>query len=230
MKHLSDEAALAEYLRGGSALSRAYAALGNQQPDKRVDDAILHAARDALQAGSVVRATNDSSHRREAVPGPRPGIDAQHAEPGRQRWYVPLSAAAIVLLSFGLVMRLAIDPAGTGSRDAAFETGQPADEAEPRRLPAEVRGEKARALGSAGSAKVTAAQVPASDRCADPASTTEPATADRAGALRLDYIRCLRDSGDQAAARREIARLQEQFPMQRIPADLRELTPASPAQ
>ncbi|MBA3564691.1 MAG: hypothetical protein H0W33_11925, partial [Gammaproteobacteria bacterium] len=177
MKKLSDEQAFAEYLHGGSPLSRAYAELADEQPDANADETIIRSAR---------RASRESGSK-------------------RARWFVPLSAAAIVLLSFGLVLRLTTAPVDPVLPDKTFETRHPAPAAEPRRLPAEVRNEKARAVEAAGSAKVAAGAVTIAgvENCAEIARIAAQATAGSAPAQRLDLIRCLRDAGDTVAARRE---------------------------
>ena len=82
----ADERDLERYLGRDDPLSRAYAELKSERPSPALDQAVLARARDALQTASRPRVT-------------------------RQRQWTALAAiAATVLLSFGLVMRLALEP------------------------------------------------------------------------------------------------------------------------
>lgn len=74
------------YLSGDDALSRAYADLKSDRPSPALDQAVLARARDALKAG------------------PRDSLTR------RRNWTALTALAATVLLSFGLVMRLALEP------------------------------------------------------------------------------------------------------------------------
>src|SRR5262245_47384850 len=81
----SDEQALERYLQGSGPLSRAYRELGEERPSPALDQAVLAGARSA-STGRFAR-------------GARPW-----------RWTAMTALAATVLLSFGLVMRLAMQP------------------------------------------------------------------------------------------------------------------------
>ena len=81
-----DDRDLERYLRGDDAVSRAYSDLKTERPSPALDQAVLARARDALKS-------------------------AGSARPARARnWPVLTALAATVLLSFGLVMRLALEP------------------------------------------------------------------------------------------------------------------------
>ncbi len=71
-----DDRLLDEYLRGDSALARAYRETGREEPPAHLDAAILAQAR--------------------AATAPRRG--------GKPRWLMPLSLAATVVLSIGVVL------------------------------------------------------------------------------------------------------------------------------
>lgn len=93
----TDEQALERYLQGSGPLSRAYQELGEERPSPALDQAVLAAAR---SAGG------------EQIP--------RRARPWR--WTAMAALAATVLLSFGLVMRLALqpqEPAGTTQKKRA---------------------------------------------------------------------------------------------------------------
>src|SRR5262245_32734390 len=81
----TDEQALEQYLQGSGPLSRAYRELGEERPPPALDQAVLAAARSASS---------------EQVP--------RYARPWR--WTAMTALAATVLLSFGLVLRLALQP------------------------------------------------------------------------------------------------------------------------
>ncbi len=82
----SDDRELERYLQRGNALSRAYAELKVEQPSPVLDQAVLARARDAFK-----------------------GQPALHAIRSRG-WPAITALAATVLLSFALVMRLALEP------------------------------------------------------------------------------------------------------------------------
>ena len=83
----SEDQALEQYLRRSSPLSRAYRELGQERPSPALDQAVIAAARSAM-------AERGSQRRR--VPW---------------RWPAITALAATVVLSFALVMRLALEPA-----------------------------------------------------------------------------------------------------------------------
>ncbi len=81
----ADDRDIERYLKRDDALSRTYAELKSERPSPALDQAVLARARDALQSAPRTTAT-------------------------RQRRRTALTAlAATVLLSFGLVMRLAVE-------------------------------------------------------------------------------------------------------------------------
>lgn len=79
---------LGDYLLGKSPLSRAYATLGKPMPAAALDEAIMKQAGRALLEGQA------------------PNNEA----PRWQRWMVPASVAAVVLVSFSLVLRIVVAP------------------------------------------------------------------------------------------------------------------------
>lgn len=81
-----DDRELERYLRHDDPLSRAYAELKSERPSPALDQAVLARARDALKS---------------AAPARRVYI---------RRWTAITALAATVVLSFGLVMRLALEP------------------------------------------------------------------------------------------------------------------------
>jgi hypothetical protein len=82
----TDDRELERYLRRDDALSRVYAELKSERPSPALDQAVLARARDALQG-------------------------APRAQESRRRNWPALAAlAATVLLSFGLVMKVALEP------------------------------------------------------------------------------------------------------------------------
>lgn len=89
----ADDRELERYLQRGDALSRAYAALKSERPSPALDQAVLARARDALQGRS--RALR---HR---------------------RWPALTALAATVLVSFALVMRIALEPDSRPEQSAA---------------------------------------------------------------------------------------------------------------
>jgi hypothetical protein len=81
-----DDREFERYLRHDDPLSRAYAELKSERPSPALDQAVLARARDALKS---------------AAPARRVYI---------RRWTAITALAATVVLSFGLVMRLALEP------------------------------------------------------------------------------------------------------------------------
>jgi hypothetical protein len=82
MSEQKDNQALEEYLKGNSDLSRRYRAESKTEPPAHLDAAIISAAKNALN--------NDKAG----------------AGPSISRWYVPLSLAAVLVISFSLVFRV----------------------------------------------------------------------------------------------------------------------------
>ena len=153
---------------------------------------------------------------------PPAGIDegvlgAARDTPARLRhWRVPLAAAALLLVSFGLVLRVTttpqLQPAGPEPDDV--RQGAPAPASSPR-LPTDARGEKARALEAAGKAK-TAAETNAGAAACTPSSDGAQATPEQ----RLEIIICLREAGAVEAARRDLASFRAAFPDYPLPEPL----------
>lgn len=82
----ADDRELERYLQRSDALSRAYANLKTERPSPALDQAVLARARDALQG---------QPHARSLL---------------QRRWPALTALAATVLLSFAVVMRLALEP------------------------------------------------------------------------------------------------------------------------
>jgi len=82
MSEQKDNQALEEYLKGDSDLSRRFRAESKVEPPAHLDAAIVSAAKNALN--------NDKAG----------------AGPSTTRWYVPLSLAAVLVISFSLVFRV----------------------------------------------------------------------------------------------------------------------------
>lgn len=87
----TEEQNLERYLQRSGPLSRAYLEMGDERPSASLDQAILSRARAAI-----------AEQRRARAP--------------RWRWAGITALAATVLLSFGLVMRIALDPQSTPAR------------------------------------------------------------------------------------------------------------------
>ena len=81
-----DDRELERYLRHDDPLSRAYAELKSERPSPALDQAVLARARDALKSAAPARPVYI------------------------RRWTAITAVAATVVLSFGLVMRLALEP------------------------------------------------------------------------------------------------------------------------
>ena len=93
----ADDRDIERYLKRDDALSRAYAELKTERPSPALDQAVLARARDALQSAPASTATR------------------------QRRWTALTALAATVLLSFGLVMRLAVE------RDTQVPAAPPQD-------------------------------------------------------------------------------------------------------
>lgn len=100
-----DDRELEHYLQRGDSLSRAYAELKSERPSPALDQAVLARARDAL-----------------------------HGQPRRHRirrhWPTITALAATVLLSFALVMRIALEPSQPLQPQATSVRSPPAMPAE----------------------------------------------------------------------------------------------------
>lgn len=86
-----DDQMLDDYLRGDSSLTRAYRSAANEQPPAEVDEAILAAARAQLES------TNRTTRRRPAY------------SPFSAHWTIPVSAAAVLVITVGMGMFLTRD-------------------------------------------------------------------------------------------------------------------------
>ena len=82
MSEQKDNQVLEEYLKGDSDLSRRFRAESKVEPPAHLDAAIVSAAKNALN--------NDKAG----------------AGPSTTRWYVPLSLAAVIVISFGVVFKI----------------------------------------------------------------------------------------------------------------------------
>jgi hypothetical protein len=89
-------------------LSQAYRELGREEPPRALDDAILAAARRA--------------ERTHPAPLLSPGV----GRPARERWTFPLAAAAVIMLSVGVVMHLQQEQPGIDGLQVAAEKAPPA--------------------------------------------------------------------------------------------------------
>jgi hypothetical protein len=96
----ADDRDLERYLRHDDALSRAYAELKSERPSPALDQAVLARARDALKSA------------------PRGGKRPRN-------WTAITALAATVLLSFGLVMRLALEPESQTPAALPQDSAQP---------------------------------------------------------------------------------------------------------
>jgi hypothetical protein len=84
-------------------LSQAYRELGREEPPRALDDAILAAA-----------------HRAERT-HPAPLLSPGVGRPARKRWTFPLAAAAVIMLSVGVVMHLQREQPGIDGIQVARE-------------------------------------------------------------------------------------------------------------
>lgn len=89
-------------------LSQAYRELGREEPPRALDDAILAVA-----------------HRAERT-HPAPLLSPGVGRPARERWTFPLAAAAVIMLSVGVVMHLQLEQPGIDGIQAPVEKARPA--------------------------------------------------------------------------------------------------------
>ncbi|MGQ0509458.1 MAG: hypothetical protein ACT4P9_02485 [Betaproteobacteria bacterium] len=89
-------------------LSQAYRELGREEPPRALDEAILAAA-----------------HRAERT-HPAPLLSPGVGRPARERWTFPLAAAAVIMLSVGVVMHLQLEQPGIDGLGVAEQKAPPA--------------------------------------------------------------------------------------------------------
>jgi hypothetical protein len=82
MSEQKDNQALEEYLKGNSELSKRYRAESTAEPPAQLDASILAAARKTVENQETGAGSSSS------------------------RWYIPLSLAAVVVISFGVVFKI----------------------------------------------------------------------------------------------------------------------------
>lgn len=82
MSNQKDEQEFEKYLQGNSDLSKRYHAESTEEPSAHLDNAIISAAKEATT---------------ESKPGP---------DVSSTRWYIPLSLAAVVIISFSVVFKI----------------------------------------------------------------------------------------------------------------------------
>ena len=82
MSNQKDEQAFEDYLKGSSALSRHYRSESTEEPSARLDTEIITAAKESV----LSKTSGAGSH--------------------GSRWYVPLSLAAVIVISFGVVFKI----------------------------------------------------------------------------------------------------------------------------
>jgi len=138
------------------AVSRRYRELPAEEPPRALDEAILAASR------------------RAADSRPAPLV----APTGRKRWYVPLAAAAVIVLSIGLTLRVQLEQAkkDEGSPVARLEE-KPQEEKPVAKAAPERRARQAPAQSRAEAPKPFPAEQAAREERAAPAATPAPAMA-----------------------------------------------------
>lgn len=193
MSERPDESGFERYLEGCSELSRAYRELGGDDPPASLDEVVIGRARDAIVPGHARR---------------------------RARRLLPLAAAAMLMLSFGLVLRVVTAPPTPPAVPHADNTGQGLPDAatpSPPRLPADARRDKARALEAGARAKTAAETNGNATECTRPGGGSQTTPEQQ-----LELIVCLRAAGAEEAARRELASFRAAFPDHPLPEPLRD--------
>jgi hypothetical protein len=151
------DAQLDEYLKGSSALTRAYRKTAPEQPPRELDAFILDEAAKAVK--------------------PRGGFS-----PFGSRWSMPLAAAAMVVLSVGLVMFMSqhgVGPDSAGPSAPAESVTTPAGKEAVREMPApQSNAEPAREKRRAVADQETLAQTP-------PAASTPVVVQEKAALSKL---------------------------------------------
>jgi hypothetical protein len=186
----SEEQALERLLQRSSPLSRAYQQLKDESPSAALDRAVIAAARDAV------------------------GVQAQLR---KKSWHWPtLALAATVLLSFGIVMRLALQPL---PRSAPPQTPAPASEG----LRGTLSATQAPALDSASSAAPSANVVSAPAA----AAPEENARFDAPVAKELGRSESSLDEDKKAEAVNQLT-TSKPVPVARLPESADPITQAQP--
>lgn len=162
-----DDQALRDYLHGGSVLSQLYRQGAREQPPTHLDTAILAAARQAA-----------------ATPAPRHGV--------RLRWALPVSLAAVLVLSVSLVTLMTPH---TGVVPPADEVPVPATETAPPPVPAAPGRAPMSMSGPTGGAAPEPAPPPT------PAATSTQGAAPTAAPRRPAARAPVLDTGDSAHKR-----------------------------
>ena len=186
----SEEQALERLLQRSSPLSRAYQQLKDESPSAALDRAVIAAAREAV------------------------GVQAQLR---KKSWHWPtLALAATVLLSFGIVMRLALQPL---PRSAPPQTPAPASEG----LRGTLSATQAPALDSASSAAPSANVVSAPAA----AAPEESARFDAPVARELGRSESSLDEDKKAEAVNQLT-TSKPVPVARLPESADPITQAQP--
>ncbi len=191
-------------------VSRRYRELGGEEPPRALDEAILAAARD------------------EARARPAPLVTPA----GRRRWYFPLAATAVIMLSVVVTLNMQREPPGPETPAPQSEYAQPdvkAPAAEAPREPpaprAAVRAEARKPVDAPSVARDEARAAGAVAGAAAESSAKVAADAETPERL-LERIAGLRREGRHREADELYAEFKRRYPDYRIPeATQREIAP-----
>jgi len=180
----TEEQSLERYLQRSGPLSRAYRELGDERPSASLDQAVISEARSAI-------------------------AERPHARRLHWRWAGMTALAATVLLSFALVMRIALEPqptpAGATTDQQRFDSGRLTSSPDEARTylaaPTSTELSQPEALAPAPAAPAVLATAPA-----DNATATAPML-EAKSAKKEDGIRARneQDEGSTRAPRRQKA-------------------------